>query len=107
VTVVEEPNGPRSFGIRRFCWCAGDGRSGAALWPRTETRHGEVRAYDLEHRALLRRFAAGSLRERAPWQDTGRKMTYAARLPPGSRAPSSRDEVLRAVDPMRASLRTG
>ncbi|MFG2555480.1 hypothetical protein ACGFWF_36885 [Streptomyces sp. NPDC048581] len=76
------------------------------LWLRTETRHGEVWAYNLEHLDLLRRFVAASLRERRPWYEHGRKMTYVARLPAWIKQAKNRDEVLRAIDRIRASVVT-
>ncbi|WP_454319747.1 hypothetical protein [Streptomyces phaeoluteigriseus] len=75
-----------------------------ALWLETRTRHGEVWAYNLEHLDLLRRFVAASLRERAPWYEHGRKMTYVARLPAWIKSAKNRAEVLRAIDRMRASV---
>ncbi|MCT9078318.1 hypothetical protein [Streptomyces fulvoviolaceus] len=77
------------------------------LWLRTETRHGVVWAYNLEHLDLLRRFVAASLRERDPWYEHGRKMTYVARLPAWIKSAKNRDEVLRAIDRMRASVTAG
>ncbi|GAA4058936.1 hypothetical protein [Streptomyces shaanxiensis] len=77
------------------------------LWLRTRTRHGEVWAYNLEHLDLLRRFVAASLRERPPWYEHGRKMTYVARLPAWIKRAKNRDEVLRAIDRIRASVVTG
>ncbi|MET7697371.1 hypothetical protein [Streptomyces sp. NPDC005485] len=74
------------------------------LWLRTGTRHGRLWAYNLEHLELLRQFAAASLRERDPWYEHGRKMTYVARLPAWIKSAKNRDEVLRAVDRMRASV---
>lgn len=76
------------------------------LWLRTETRHGEIWAYNLEHLDLLRRFVAADLRERAPWYEHGRKMTYVARLPAWIKSAKNRDEVLRAIDRLRASVVT-
>lgn len=75
-----------------------------ALWLSTRTRHGEVWAYNLEHLDVLRRFVAASLRERDPWYEHGRKMTYIARLPAWIKSAKNRTEVLRAIDRMRASV---
>ncbi|WP_425247344.1 hypothetical protein [Streptomyces sp. NEAU-NA10] len=75
-----------------------------ALWLQTRTRHGVVWAYNLEHLDLLRRFVAASLRERAPWYEHGRKMTYVARLPAWIKSAKNRTEVLRAIDRLRASV---
>ncbi|MFI6034673.1 hypothetical protein ACIBBD_11020 [Streptomyces sp. NPDC051315] len=74
------------------------------LWLRTRTRHGVVWAYNLEHLDLLRRFVAASLRERDPWYEHGRKMTYVARLPAWIKSAKNRAEVLRAIDRLRASV---
>ncbi|WP_371667944.1 hypothetical protein OG985_10055 [Streptomyces sp. NBC_00289] len=74
------------------------------LWLRAGTRHGEIWAYNLEHLDLLRRFVAASLRERAPWYEHGRKMTYVGRLPAWVKSAKNRAEVLRVVDRMRVSV---
>ncbi|MEV5609588.1 hypothetical protein [Streptomyces sp. NPDC052225] len=79
---------------------------GLPLWLQTETRHGWLWAYDLEHLDLIRRFAEATLRERAPWYDHGRKMTLVARLPVWVKRAGNRDEIVRAVDRIRASLVT-
>ena len=73
------------------------------LWLRTGTRHGELWAYNLQHLDLIRRFVAADLRERAPWYDTGQKMTLVARLPAWTKSAKNRDEVLRAVDRLRTA----
>jgi hypothetical protein len=77
---------------------------GMPLWLQIETRHGWLWAYNLEHLDLIRRFVQASLRERAPWYDTGQKMTLAARLPVWIKRAKNRDEVLRAVSRIHASL---
>jgi hypothetical protein len=77
---------------------------GLPLWLQVETRHGWLWAYNLEHLDLLRRFVQASLRERAPWYDTGHKMTLVARLPAWIKRATNRDEVLRAVSRIQASL---
>ncbi|WP_405952084.1 hypothetical protein OG588_43575 [Streptomyces prunicolor] len=74
------------------------------LWLRTDTRHGELWAYNLQHLDLIRRFVAADLRERAPWYDHGQKMTLVARLPAWIKSAKNRDEVLRAVDRLRATV---
>ncbi|GGJ40580.1 hypothetical protein GCM10010121_059540 [Streptomyces brasiliensis] len=66
-----------------------------------------VWAYNLEHLDLIRRFVAASLRERDPWYEHGRKMTCVARLPAWIKRAKNRDEVLRVVDRLRASLVAG
>lgn len=77
------------------------------LWLQTETGHGRAWAYNLQHLELLRQFVAASLRERDPWYEHGRKMTYVARLPAWIKSAKNRDEVLRAVDRIRASVTDG
>ncbi|KQZ07934.1 hypothetical protein ASD51_34230 [Streptomyces sp. Root55] len=77
---------------------------GVRLWLQTETRHGWVWAYDLEHLDLIRRFVQASLREGIPWHDHGRKMTAVARLPAWMQQAKNRDEVLRAIARIHASL---
>ena len=77
------------------------------LWLQTETRHGQLWAYDLRHLDLIRRFVAADLRERAPWYETGRKMTLVGRLPAWIKSAKNRDEVLRAVDRLRTSVTSG
>ncbi|MFJ9241774.1 hypothetical protein [Streptomyces sp. NPDC101776] len=74
------------------------------LWLQTGTRHGELWAYNLQHLDLIRRFVAADLRERAPWYDTGQKMTLVARLPAWMKSAKNRHEVLRAVDRLRATV---
>ncbi|WP_461076676.1 hypothetical protein [Streptomyces deserti] len=74
------------------------------LWLQTETRHGRIWAYNLAHLDLIRRFVAADLRERAPWYDTGQKMTLVARLPAWIKSAKNRGEVLRAIDRVRASV---
>ncbi|MFB7337698.1 hypothetical protein ACFC00_39790 [Streptomyces adustus] len=96
----------RSCGLSRIsgpgqCWTR------PPLWLETTTRHGTIWAYNLEHLDLLRRFVAASLRERAPWYEHGRKMTYVARLPAWIKSAKNRDEVLRAIDRLRASVVSG
>ncbi|WP_030691123.1 hypothetical protein [Streptomyces globisporus] len=76
---------------------------GMPLWLQVETRHGWLWAYDLEHLDLIRRFVQASLRERAPWYDTGQKMTLVARLPVWIKRAKNRDEILRAVSRIHAS----
>ncbi|MFJ2744412.1 hypothetical protein ACIO3O_32710 [Streptomyces sp. NPDC087440] len=77
---------------------------GVRLWLQTETRHGWVWAYDLEHLDLIKRFVQASLREGIPWHDHGRKMTVVARLPAWMQQARNRDEVLRAIARIHASL---
>ncbi|MCG8969071.1 hypothetical protein [Streptomyces sp. CL12-4] len=77
---------------------------GVRLWLQTETRHGWVWAYNLEHLDLIKRFVQASLREGIAWHDHGRKMTVVARLPAWMQHAKNRDEVLRAIDRIHASL---
>ncbi|MFE0172314.1 hypothetical protein ACFWZ2_08335 [Streptomyces sp. NPDC059002] len=77
---------------------------GARLWLQTETRHGWVWAYDLEHLDLIKGFVQASLREGIPWHDHGRKMTAVARLPAWMQQAKNRDEVLRAIARIHSSL---
>ncbi|MFF9622383.1 hypothetical protein [Streptomyces griseosporeus] len=79
----------------------------AELLLRTATRHGLLWAYNPEHLSEIRRFVAAGLRERASWYDTGQKTTLVARLPAWIKSAKNRDEVLRAIDRLRASLTTG
>lgn len=83
---------------------AGDPFFGARLWLQTETRHGWVWAYNLEHLDLLKRFVQASLREGIPWDDHGRKMTVVARLPAWMQQAKNRDEVLRAIARIHATV---
>lgn len=80
------------------------GCSYPTLWLQTDTRHGELWAYNLPHLDLIRRFVAADLRERAPWYDHGRKMTLVARLPAWMKSAKNRDDVLRTVDRLRATV---
>ncbi|WP_411081734.1 hypothetical protein [Streptomyces sp. cmx-18-6] len=74
------------------------------LWLQTETRHGWVWAYNLEHLDVIRRFVQASLREGVPWHEQGRRMTVVARLPAWMQQAKNRDEVLRAIARIHASL---
>ncbi|MEH0422708.1 hypothetical protein [Streptomyces sp. B21-083] len=74
------------------------------LWLQTETRHGWVWAYNLEHLDLIRRFVRAPLREGIPWHDHGRRMTVVARLPAWMQQAKNRDEVLRAIARIHTSL---
>lgn len=74
------------------------------LWLQTETRHGWVWAYNLEHLDLIRRFVQAPLREGIPWHEQGRRMTVVARLPAWIQQAKNRDEVLRAIARIHTSL---
>ncbi|MFI2436311.1 hypothetical protein [Streptomyces sp. NPDC018693] len=104
------PARTRDKGWVAFCGSsqgpARDPYFGAPLWLQTETRHGWLWAYNLRHLDLIRRFVAADLRERAPWYDTGQKMTLLARLPAWIVSAKHRAEVLRALDRVRASVVT-
>ncbi|MEU1823125.1 hypothetical protein ABZ502_11950 [Streptomyces abikoensis] len=77
---------------------------GLRLWLQTETRHGRLWAYNMEHLALIKRFVEAPLREGIAWHDHGRKMTVVARLPAWMQQAKNRDEVLRAIARIHASL---
>ncbi|MFD5143792.1 hypothetical protein [Streptomyces sp. NPDC058401] len=77
---------------------------GARLWLQAETRHGWVWAYGPEHLELIRRFVRAPLREGIPRHDHGRKATVVARLPAWMQRAGNRDEVLRAIARIHASL---
>ncbi|WUG72234.1 hypothetical protein OG828_25615 [Streptomyces sp. NBC_00457] len=79
---------------------------GLPLWLQAETRHGWVWAYNPEHLDLIRQFVQAPLRERPPWDSTGRKrkMTLVARLPSWIKSAKNRAEVLRAIERIRSSL---
>jgi hypothetical protein len=72
------------------------------LWLQIETRHGWLWAYNLQHLDVIRRFVQASLRERAPWYDTGQKTTLVACLPAWIKRAKNRDEILRAVSRIHA-----
>ncbi|CAL9616495.1 hypothetical protein [Streptomyces sp. enrichment culture] len=97
----------RSCGLSRRSTGPDDGFARPELWLRTETRHGTLWAYNLEHLDLLRRFVAATLRERDPWYEHHRKMTCVGRLPAWIKRARNRDEVLRALDRLRMSVVTG
>ncbi|MGW4881049.1 hypothetical protein ACWEPI_31355 [Streptomyces sp. NPDC004262] len=82
---------------------------GLPLRLQVETRHGWLWVYNLEHLDLIRRFVQAPLRERAPWYDTGQRMTLVARLPVWIKRARNRDEILRAVSRIsaRADSRLG
>lgn len=77
---------------------------GMPLWLQVETPHGWLWAYNLEHLDLIRRFVQAPLRERAHEHASQRKMTLVARLPAWVKRAKNRDEVLRAVSRIRASI---
>lgn len=77
---------------------------GVRLWLQAETRHGWVWAYNLEHLDLIRRFVQAPLREGVPWHEKSRRMTVVARLPAWIQQAKNRDEVLRAIARIHASL---
>jgi len=100
----------RTSNSRRVVLCRGTARPatdpyfGVPLRLQTETRHGWLWAFNLEHLDLIHRFVGASLRERAPWYDTGQKATLVARLPAWTKSAKNRGEVLRAVGRIHASL---
>ncbi|MCC3767844.1 hypothetical protein [Streptomyces sp. UNOC14_S4] len=76
------------------------------LWLQTHTRHGRLWAYSPEHLTVLRQYVAAALREHDPWHEHWRKMGMIGRLPAWIKHAKNRDEVLRGLDRMRASLVT-
>ncbi|RLV01276.1 hypothetical protein CTZ27_12200 [Streptomyces griseocarneus] len=74
------------------------------LWLQTDTRHGRLWAYGPEHLSVLRQYVAATLREHDPWYEPWRKMGMIGRLPAWIKHAKNRDEVLRGLDRMRASL---
>ncbi|MET7438156.1 hypothetical protein ACWERY_01075 [Streptomyces sp. NPDC004082] len=77
---------------------------GLPLWLQTETRHGRIWAYNPEHLAVIRNFVQAPLRERAPWDAPGKKLTLVARLPTWVKKGKNRDEVLRVIDRLWSML---
>ncbi|ARP74224.1 hypothetical protein LK07_17960 [Streptomyces pluripotens] len=76
---------------------------GLPLLLQTETRHGWLWAYNPQHLTLIHDYVAASLRERAPWYDTGQKMTLIARLPTWIKHAKNRGEMLHAIARIRGS----
>lgn len=74
------------------------------LWLQRNTRHGRLWAYNAEHLDLLRQYVQATLREHDPWYEPWRKMGLFGRLPAWIKQAKNRDEVLRGLDRMRASL---
>lgn len=93
---------PRSTAVR-----ATDPYFDLPLRVQSATRHGWLWAYNLEHLDLIRAYVQAPLRERAPWYDTKQKMTLVARLPRWIKTAKHREEVLRAIERLRASLLDG
>ena len=77
---------------------------GLPLWIQAHTRHGWLWAYNLEHLTLIRSYVEADLRERAHWYDTNQKMTLVARLPVWIKRGKNRQELIRVIDRLRASL---
>nr|WP_042365846.1 hypothetical protein [Streptacidiphilus neutrinimicus] len=77
---------------------------GLPLLLQTETRHGWLWAYNPAHLTLIHDYVAASLRERAPWYDTRKKMTLLARLPTWIKHAKNRTEILHAIDRIRGQL---
>ncbi|MEU2927822.1 hypothetical protein ABZ636_22650 [Streptomyces sp. NPDC007251] len=78
----------------------------ARLWLQRETRDGWLWAYDLRHLDLIRRHVDAGLRERAGRDANGPRHSLVARLPAWIKSAKHRDEVLRTVDRIRASVLT-
>ncbi|MFC5749607.1 hypothetical protein [Actinomadura rugatobispora] len=76
------------------------------LWLQTRTRHGWLWAYNAEHLDLIAGLVRARLRERErDAADGGRRnSTLVSRLPLWIKKAEHRDEVLRAVDRIRATL---
>ncbi|MDH6226133.1 MULTISPECIES: hypothetical protein [Streptomyces] len=81
-----------------------DPYAGLPLWLWSETRHGPLWAYNLDHLQVIDRFVRAALREHAPWHLEVRRMTVAGRLPTWVKLARNRTEVLRTIDRMRKSL---
>jgi hypothetical protein len=58
----------------------------------------------VEHLNLIEDYVRATLRERRPWYEKRRKMTLVARLPLWIKQAHHRDEVLRAIARIRATL---
>jgi hypothetical protein len=65
------------------------------------TRHGVLWAYNLQHLALVERFVAARIRERANFYDIRQKMTLVASLPAWLKHAANRDENLRYLVRLR------
>lgn len=77
---------------------------GLPLRLQSETRHGWLWAYNLEHLDLIKRFVQAPLRERAPWNAKARvRMTLIARLPAWIKRAKNRAEVCRAIERIQDS----
>ncbi|WP_344320535.1 hypothetical protein [Streptomyces macrosporus] len=76
---------------------------GLPLRLRTRTRHGPLWAYNLEHLDPIERYVRARPRERAHWYDPGTEKTPVASLPVWIERGRNRDEILRAVDRVRAA----
>lgn len=68
-----------------------------------QTRHGWLWAYNHRHLTQLEQYVQATLRERAPWYDSGRKMTMLARLPRWITSAKNREEILRVIARIRAA----
>ncbi|MER6074475.1 hypothetical protein ABT187_37780 [Streptomyces sp. NPDC001817] len=78
----------------------------ARLWLQRETRHGWLWAYDLRHLDPIRLHVDATLRGRAGRDAIGPRHSLVARLPAWIKSAKNRDEVLRTVDRIRASVLT-
>lgn len=92
-------------------WFPGNDRSsvtdpwfGLPLWLQVPTRHGVLWAYNLRHLAFIERFVAARLRERADFYDSKGRMTLVARLPAWLKHAGNREENLRHVARLRATV---
>ncbi|MBW8485807.1 hypothetical protein [Actinomadura parmotrematis] len=69
------------------------------LWLRAPCRGHELWAYNLDHLALLEDYVAARLRERGPYAQS-----MLAKLPAWVKSGQRRDEIVRAVGRLRASV---
>ncbi|MFI9722472.1 hypothetical protein ACIHFE_22905 [Streptomyces sp. NPDC052396] len=73
------------------------------LWLQTRTRHGWLWAFNEEHLTLLHDYVRASLREGPPLGDLGRRNgTLVSRLPRWIKEGKNREEMLRAIERIRA-----
>lgn len=77
---------------------------GYPLWLRTPCCGQTLWAYNEPHLRFLEEFVAAELRERAPELRQSHSLTYASRLPHWMQVAANRDDVLRALARLRATL---
>ena len=76
---------------------------GVPLWLQLPTRHGVLWAYNLRHLAVIERFVAAHIRERANFYDTRQRMTMMAKLPAWLKHRGNREVNLRDIARLRES----